>query len=864
MTRPARRLFPEIEPLEARIAPATIWVTSVADSIALDGAVTLREAITAANTNQPAGDAPAGDAGLDTVGFNIPGAGVHAIALLSALPAISEAVILDATTQPGAVQNPTFNNPYQPLIALNGKNVGGGFPIPGLKLVGNGTTVKGLAFHDFSGAGILVESDGNVIARNYIGLNPESAFRAAGNHGNGITVNGDANLIGSRTDNFDGNHIWNNAGDGLEINGSDNVALGNFIGVEQTIHGMIARPNGGDGVSITGSFNHIGHDPNVGAGTSALANFISNNQGAGIRVTGAAQGNYLVHNFIRSNAGLGIDLGRDGVTANDPGDSDAGPNGLQNFPVITEVLRVDTHTDVLGTLNSTPNSAFTVHLHLAGKPDGAGDGEGDFLGAVPVTTDAAGNATFSYRIGHSSNTYSLILSATAIDEDGNTSEFSPAVYSRPVTMPVQLLNARTATFTDSDGDLVTVKVSKGTLKQEDFTVVASGKGGELLALHLGDPDDQFTGAALSISAVASALGGDGFVNVGFIDSHFADLGKVAVDGDLGRIAAAKVASLNVQSMGRFGYATQFRLPEISLESEVTTLGRLTVATDIRGASLHVLSDAGSIKVGGSIAGEDEDRSGSIIVDGTLGSLAIGRDLRGGEGDFSGRVRASKIGSAVIKGSIFGGDGYFSGSIGSFSKGRINVLGSVTGAAGADSGAILGGVAEGGVTIGGSFVIGLISSGSNLSSVKIGGDASGRIVAGGGGNGLAIGAVTIGGSAERLQIAAGADNADAQIGSIKVAGDWTGGGISAGMAAGLDQKLGTADDVLAPDVNASVFSRIASITIKGAATGNPGSLASSFFTAQRFGKVQIGGTAMLSVPGGSVAIGYGANLIMRQF
>jgi hypothetical protein len=67
----------EVERVEDRRLLTTITVTGVGDTIADDGVVTLREAITAANTNAPSGDAPAGTAGLDTIAFDIPGQGVH-------------------------------------------------------------------------------------------------------------------------------------------------------------------------------------------------------------------------------------------------------------------------------------------------------------------------------------------------------------------------------------------------------------------------------------------------------------------------------------------------------------------------------------------------------------------------------------------------------------------------------------------------------------------------------------------------------------------------------------------------------------------------------------------------------------------
>ena len=59
-----------IEPLEARIAPATFVVNSLLDGTpAADGQLTLREAILAATTNLPSGDALRGDFLFDTITF---------------------------------------------------------------------------------------------------------------------------------------------------------------------------------------------------------------------------------------------------------------------------------------------------------------------------------------------------------------------------------------------------------------------------------------------------------------------------------------------------------------------------------------------------------------------------------------------------------------------------------------------------------------------------------------------------------------------------------------------------------------------------------------------------------------------------
>jgi len=58
----------------------------------------------------------------------------------------------------------------------------------------------------------------------------------------------------------------------------------------------------------------------------------------GIEVVGAVSGNTFSKNLIYNSGGLEIDLGVDGVTANDAGDGDTGPNNLVNFPEIDSIF----------------------------------------------------------------------------------------------------------------------------------------------------------------------------------------------------------------------------------------------------------------------------------------------------------------------------------------------------------------------------------------------------------------------------------------------------------------------------------------------------------------------------------------------
>lgn len=138
-------------------------------------------------------------------------------------------------------------------------------------------------------------------------------------------------------------------------------------------------------------------------------------------------GNRILSNSIYSNAELGINLGADGVTPNDPDDPDTGPNTLQNFPNISSAVTTPTgstsSTTITGALNSTPDSTFLVQFFSSPAPDSTGFGEGKtFIGQTSVTTNANGNAPFTFVPARSVGvSWRVTATATGV---GGTSEFS--------------------------------------------------------------------------------------------------------------------------------------------------------------------------------------------------------------------------------------------------------------------------------------------------------------------------------------------------------------------------------------------------------------------------------------------------------
>ena len=161
----------------------------------------------------------------------------------------------------------------------------------------------------------------------------------------------------------------------------DNLMQGNFIGTDIT--GTKLLGNASDGVQVSLSMNNtIGGD--VTTTGAPPANVIAGNSGNGVGVVGfgPVTGLTIKGNSIFSNGGLGIDLNLDGVTPNDSGDPDTGPNNLQNFPVITSVTDSGGSVEIVGTLDSLPNEDFTLEFFASDKADPSHFGEGQvFLGS---------------------------------------------------------------------------------------------------------------------------------------------------------------------------------------------------------------------------------------------------------------------------------------------------------------------------------------------------------------------------------------------------------------------------------------------------------------------------------------------------
>lgn len=432
---------------------ATFSVINTDDS----GSGSLRQAIIDANNST----------GPDMIAFSI-GSGVQTIRPQSPLPEITDAVVIDASTQPG------FSG--TPLIELVGSNAGTG--ANGLVISAGNSTVKGLAIGSFSGNAIsLLQLGNNLIAGNFLGI--DAGLRNRGNGGEGVNISSsDGNTI-------TGNTIAFNRDGGSIIDSSDNIIRDNNIGTDATMTREMGNLGAGFGFANASNnrlegnrvfFNQIGFFGFGGAGNTigglnlADGNIIGRN-GTGVLLNNS-NGNAVKANFIGTNPS-GADMGNEGsgvelagtssnnniggstlsqgntIAFNQTGinaftlangnlyllnsifnntlsgiNNNSGANRNINPPQLLSATSSETDTLINGRLIGLPNRQYLLQFHL-GPDSPIGEGKTP-IGGFAVTTTPGGFVDFSGRFP--SPLSALKLTALATDLTTNdTSQFSNGI-----------------------------------------------------------------------------------------------------------------------------------------------------------------------------------------------------------------------------------------------------------------------------------------------------------------------------------------------------------------------------------------------------------------------------------------------------
>jgi hypothetical protein len=394
-------------------AAATFTVTNTNDS----GTGSLRQAILNANAAT----------GADAINFNIPGGGVKTISPTSALPTITDAVVIDGYSQPGSSPNTrdVGSSDAVPLVELSGASA----PADsiGLRIDASSSAVRGLVINRWDDRGVDVRGSGNTVSGNFVGTDASGTLDRGNDSFGGVLVNGDSNTVGG-TSPAARNVISGNEGEGININsGAGHKVQGNLIGTKKD--GTGALGNAGVGVFVHDAQGNLIGSPG-GVTARFAANTVAFNGAGGVKIQSfasnvATAGNRVLFNSIFSNAGLGIDLvggteNAAGATANDPSDADEGPNDLQNRPVVTSAKTVGGSTTIQAKLNSAPSDPFVVEFY-----SNPSENEGKKLVASKaVSTNSNGNVAFSVVPSQAVAPGQRITATATNAVDANTSEFS--------------------------------------------------------------------------------------------------------------------------------------------------------------------------------------------------------------------------------------------------------------------------------------------------------------------------------------------------------------------------------------------------------------------------------------------------------
>ncbi len=237
--------------------------------------------------------------GLDTIVFQISGTPPFTITPASALPAITESVVIDATTQPGFAG--------KPVVELNGAATVG--QTAGLRFSAGASTLRGLAINRFPVQDIELDSASNSIQGNFIGTDVTGTVARGSGTGNyGLRILSAGNLIGG-TNTGDGNVISGGNDTGIYLlNASSNTVQGNLIGVNAA--GTAALGNLNNGILVFNSGGNL-----IGGSSPQARNIISGNGASGIYLNGSA----AAGNVIQGNR-IGTDISGSNAIGNTQGD----------------------------------------------------------------------------------------------------------------------------------------------------------------------------------------------------------------------------------------------------------------------------------------------------------------------------------------------------------------------------------------------------------------------------------------------------------------------------------------------------------------------------------------------------------------
>jgi subtilisin-like proprotein convertase family protein len=327
---------------------------------------------------------------------------------IAAIEGASNVTILGNVIGPATITGGTFENQDSGIFLRNVSNITIGNGTAGGRNVigGNGrraiTGVGTSANITIDGNYVGTDATGNVAVANGWNEGPLGrdaiSFDQSGSFTNLAVLN---NVIGGyEAAQLD---LWTSTGNGIIIQGNNigvgadgvsPIAAGNLEDLISMGGGgsfsnvLIGGSAGGQGNLIAfGARSGIRLESIGGSNIQVIGNTIRNNARNGVYGLGTISA-AIISNQIYANGLIGIDLNDDGVTANDAGDGDSGPNDLLNFPEIIKVIV--NGPNALGynlTLDAPADgNGYRLEFFASDSADPSDFGEGEqYLGHVDIS-----------------------------------------------------------------------------------------------------------------------------------------------------------------------------------------------------------------------------------------------------------------------------------------------------------------------------------------------------------------------------------------------------------------------------------------------------------------------------------------------
>jgi hypothetical protein len=333
---------------------------------------------------------------------------------------------------------------------------------------------------------------------------------------------------------------------------------------------------------------------------------------------------------------------------------------------------------------------------------------------------------------------------------------------------------------------------------------------------------------VSANVVGSLVGGDGELS-----------GRVFSAGGIDKVEVTKLVGGVGFGSGSILAATDTAIGG-TIKSAVITQG-LQGGSGASSGSLMSLANIGKVMIGSSdapagITGGDGDFSGSIVAQGSIGTgILVFGSVNGGVGDQSALIEAGGNAALIdIRGTLTGVDGVSGEQSGLIRvKGQLKTL-------------TVDALVNTSVLVGADLVKAVIGLGVSDSTISAFGATDPKIKNGD----IAIGSLTVNGNVTGSQVLAGYDvdgealNADASIKSVRVTGNWTASDLVAGIVS-TDGEFGNSNDArISAGIDRDGFvASIAKIQILGSVTGTVASGDHFGFVAEQIKSFEVGGTKL---------------------